>query len=228
MGPPKKAFAKCTWAEVSKVCKAGLAAEYWAIGDTKNMIDGDDTTALRIIGFDHDPVTDASAYGREKAGITLEMVYPPFVANHYASMIDGVVWYSENSAYHSDIRETALPNYLSGTIPEALKKVIIPVSKEFRKAGGTRGYVDDTLFILSVNEIKGGMTSTFASEGTQYAYYAAGNSQIHRNAEGTAVDFWTRSGTGVSGSYFYRISTAGAAAQWNLNRDFSVFPCMCI
>ena len=55
-GPKKKAFADCTWEEVSEICKAGLAGQYWNIGDTKEMIYGDSTKMLRIIGFDHDIV----------------------------------------------------------------------------------------------------------------------------------------------------------------------------
>lgn len=225
----KKAFSECTWAEVSKVCKAGLASEYWKIGDTKNMIEGDPTTGLRIIGFDHDPAAYAGDYGREKAGITLEMICPPLTAQHHTSFTAAnVVWYSETSNLHSDIREIALPNYLANTIPEELRKVIIPVDKEFRLTGGGQAYVYDTLFLLSVNEMTGNMTSTFGSEGTQYAYYAAGNPIIHRDANGAAVDFWTRSGNGGTDGYFYQIKTNGTSYKMNPNKMFSVFPCMCI
>lgn len=224
----KKAFSECTWAEVSKVCKAGLASEYWKIGDAKNMIEGDPTTGLRIIGFDHDSAAYAGDYGREKAGITLEMVSPPMTAMHSTGAVANMIWYSETSSLHSDIREITLPDYLANTIPEELRKVIIPVDKEFRLSGGGNAYIYDTLFLLSVNEMTGNMTSTFASEGTQYAYYAAGNSIVHRDANGAAVDFWTRSGIGGSYSYFYQIKAGGTSYQMNPNKSYSIFPCMCI
>lgn len=227
--PVKKSFAESTWEEISAVCKAGLASEYWQIGDTKNMIEGDPTTGLRIIGFDHDPAAYAGDYGREKAGITLEMICPPLTAQHHTSSAPAnVVWYSATSNLHSDIREITLPNYLANTIPGDLRSVIIPVDKEFRLSDGGQAYIYDTLFLLSVNEMTGNMTSTQGSEGTQYAYYAAGNPIVHRDANGMAVDTWTRSGTGGSDSYFYQIKTNGTFYKMNPHKMFSIFPCMCI
>ena len=126
----KKAFADCTWAEVSEICKAGLASEYWQIGDTKNMVDGDDSTALRIIGFDHDPVADSAAYGREKAGITLEMVG---LHNDLKSVrinnqnYELTAWYSTSASQKCKLRTETLQNFLSARVPTDLKNVIVSV-----------------------------------------------------------------------------------------------------
>lgn len=227
--PPKKNFNESTWEEISAVCKAGLASEYWAIGDTKNMIDGDTTTALRIIGFDHDYVSDIASYGREKAGITLELVESNASLNAAFNSVNytSAAWYHTNDTYHSTCRKTLLPNYLANVVPDDLRGVIVPVGKEFMyKDTSVLSSVSDTLFILSVNEITGGKTSGFQSEGTQYAYYAAGNSKIKRTTDGTAVDAWTRSP--YSSSSWAYLSASGTVSRETMTVAKYIFPAMCI
>ena len=73
--PAKKALSLMTWQDISTVCKAGKASEYWAVGDTKNITVNGSTCAVMIIGFDHDEPTDTASYGRSKAGITLQTVH---------------------------------------------------------------------------------------------------------------------------------------------------------
>ena len=227
--PVKKSFAESTGEEISAVCKAGLASEYWALGDTKNMIDGDTTTALRIIGFDHDYVSDMASYGREKAGITLELVETNSSLNSQmlGTNYTSTGWYHSNSMYHSKVRYTLLPNYLANVVPDALKAVIVPVGKEFiYKESGELSSVSDTLFILSANEVLGSYTSGYNSEGTQYAYYAAGNSRIKKTTNGTAVSWWTRSP--FSSSTWTFIMDSGSVGKTYVSESKYVFPCMCI
>lgn len=225
MAPPKKAFADCTWEEASAICKAGYAAKYWAVGDTKNMIAGDDTTALRIIGFDHDPVTDAEAYGREKAGITLEMADSNFKYFTDKQMnttnYSGTLWYSASANYHCNFRKNLLPDYLANKVPADLRAVLTPVDKEFYN-GAEMKTISDTLFLLSLNEIVGGYTSGYGSEGEQYDYYAAGNPRKRGGS------YWTRSSAG--GANWYYIGSGGEVYNtWvaSYGHHYS-FPCMCI
>lgn len=223
--PKEKPFAECTWAEVSKICKAGYAAKYWTIGDTKNMIDGDDTTALRIIGFDHDPVTDAATYGREKAGITLELADSNFKGFYDKQMnttnYSGTLWYSTSANYHCNFRKNLLPEYLTNNVPADVRNVIVPVEKEFYN-GAEMKTISDRLFLLSLNEIVGGYASGAGSEGEQYAYYAAGNSRKR------AGSYWTRSLK--AGANWYYIGSGGEVYDTfvsSYGHHYS-FPCMCI
>ena len=215
-GPKKKAFADCTWEEVSEICKAGLAGQYWNIGDTKEMIYGDSTKMLRIIGFDHDIVSDAATYGRDKAGITLELVQVPvnlqskWLGTNYTSG----QWYTSSDNYHSVIRKTLLPNYRTEVIPQYLSDAITTVS--------------DSLFILSANELFGTYASGDGSEGTQYAYYTAGNSKIKKNTSDTAIMYWTRSKRYNKGFVYY-VGTTGSIAEKSLIEEgLYAVPCMCI
>ena len=223
--PKKKAFADCTWEEVSEICKAGLASKYWQIGDTKNMIAGDDTTALRIIGFDHDPVTDAATYGREKAGITLEMADKNFNAFKDGQMnttnYSGTLWYSPTAEFKCNFRKNLLPTYLANNVPADLRAVLTTVKKEFYDGANIKT-ISDTLFLLSVNEIMGGYTSGAGSEGEQYAYYAAGNDRKR------AGSYWTRSTAGGA-NWYYINSSGGVNITWVVSYACSYsFPAMCI
>ena len=229
--PKKKAFVDCTWEEVSQICKKGYAAEYWSIGDEKPMHIGGSANIFRIIGFDHDPVTDASAYGREKAGITLEMVDPPSTLKKTwaASNAQQTVWnHSVSGGTLNYFRTDYLPNFLNSTVIEALRNVIVPVNKEFMNNSGQIVLSSDTLFILSVNEIKGTYASGHGSEGEQYAYYAAGNSHARSFGE-----YWTRSKAGLpSGSMghaVYTINSSGAVTLRGCS-DLTAYgiPCLCI
>lgn len=229
--PVKKSFSECTWEEVSQICRAGYASEYWQIGDTKNMIDGDTASALRIIGFDHDYVSDIATYGREKAGITLQMeklpqaLYGPLNGTSYKNLS----WYSETSGNHCAMHSTNLPNYLS-SMPDALKSVLVPVGKEFYyKEKKEIQTISDTLFLLSANEVFGTYTSGFGSEGEQYEYFAAGNSTKMYNTAGESAIWWTRSPyQETSGDFIIVNAPSGNTycAASEQNRYGS--PCMCI
>lgn len=229
-GPKKKAFADCTWEEVSEICKAGLAGQYWNIGDTKEMIYGDSTKMLRIIGFDHDIVSDAATYGRDRAGITLELEQVSVNLKSKWLGANSTVgqWYSSSDNYHSVIRKTLLPNYRTEVIPQYLSDVIVDVQKEFMHDSGAIRTVSDSLFILSANEIFGTYASGDGSEGTQYAYYTAGNSKVKKNTSNTDIMYWTRSKR-YNKAYAYYVGTTGSIAEKSLIEEgLYAVPCMCI
>lgn len=227
-GPVKKAFSDCTWAEVSEICKAGLASEFWALGDTKPMVAGASDKILRIIGFDHDPVTDASAYGREKAGITLEMVDLHNTLSNvriHSSTYEYTSWYNDYGDYHCEMRKTTLPNFMVSQMPADLKEVIVPVDKEYQSSVRFMGWgaiktISDTLFLPSLNELTGKYSSGAGSEGTQYAYYAAGNSY------NKGVSYWTRSPRMTETLWHYISDTY--VYNTYVNERKNCFPCMCI
>lgn len=220
--PDKKPFSQMTWEDISIICKAGKASEYWAIGDTKNMVEGDTTTALRIIGFDHDYVSDMAAYGREKAGITLEAFKgQSSLYVQYGSSHD-----STTSWHNSKIRTTTLAQYLNNTIPTTLKNVIVPVGKEFvYRNTGSLGSVSDTVFLLSAREIFGSAISGYGSGGEQYAYYAAGNSTTKYSGT-NLMSWWTRSP--LDSAAFQFINTSGSAQGSYMDSYHFVTPCFCV
>lgn len=193
-------FENVPWAIVSKVSKAGKAQNYWSIGDTKT----ESSQTYRIIGFDHDDVTDAASYGRSKAGITLQLI----------TIMGTAAWSSSSITTwkNSKIRTNQLPLYMDD-LPATFKNYLVPVNKLAANSTSygtkTTEIVSDTFFLLAINEIQSSYSNA-ADEGDIYAYYAAGNSKALDSS------WWTRSlrkGSSSYRSYIVSINTSGSATQ---------------
>ena len=182
------------WETISAISKAGKAAEIWSIGDTKTRTSFSNTYTVRIIGFDHDDVTDAASYGRAKAGITFELT---------EIRVKGIVHssYPMSGGWGScQLRNTTLPNYFNSLATD-LQNVIIPVNKPYALSSGSILNASDKLFLLSEYEISGKNSYGNAKEGIRYDYYAAGNSRI-KKYNGTNSYYWTRTAADTNIYYF--------------------------
>ena len=69
----------------------------------------------------------------------------------------------------------------------------------------------DKLFLLSEIEIFGSITSSKSGEGSQYAYYSAGNSEV-KNFSGSAYIWWERSPNGSKSTNFCYVNSSGGGA----------------
>lgn len=196
------------WETISMVSKAGRASEFWSIGDIIAIDIGGTSYDVRIAGFDHDDVTDASAYGRTKAGITFEMV--DCYGTTYAMNSDDT---NIGGWTESEMRTTHLP-VIKTLLSSELTNVIIPVNKltsEGRKSTTTVTASDD-LFLLSEVEIFGSTSHSVAGEGSQYAYYAAGNSKV-KTRSGSISEWWERSPCWFDSVGICYVTSGGAASN---------------
>ena len=148
------------------------ATKTLGVGDTASV----DGKTVRILGFNHDPLTDSNAYGTKtatgKAGISFE--YVDFVtSNSQMNTSDS----NANGWAAMPLRTT-----LNGTVYESLsiKNYIKSVNKEYITTynTGAKSTCSDKLWLLSCGEIwdngyNGGNTRGFAAatEGSQYKYY---------------------------------------------------------
>ena len=210
--PAKKALSLMTWQDISTVCKAGKASEYWAVGDTKNITVNGSTCAVMIIGFDHDEPTDTASYGRSKAGITLQTVH--VISGSYKMCNTMPVIASWGTA----TLRTTLNDTILGTMESDLTSVIVPVNKNClvkRNNSNTYTTVSDKLFVLSSPECKKNQTTT---DGTLYTYFDS-NSAAKTDTGGGRQAYWTRTSgynTQSNEVTFYRVMTGG-----NINTNTS-------
>ena len=148
------------------------ATKKLGIGDTATV----DGKTVRILGFNHDPLTNVSAYGNKtatgKAGISFE--YVDFITSN-----------SPINSTNSNANGWAamlLRTVLNGTIYNSLsiKDYIKEVTKEYITTcnTGAKSTCSDKLWLLSCGEIwnnghNGGNTrgNAMATEGSQYKYY---------------------------------------------------------
>ena len=107
---------------------------------------------------------------------------------------------------------TRMATYKS-QLPAALQNVIKTVKKKSGTGGGSSSgtqTTNDDLFLLSEIEIFGTTTYSVAGEGTQYAWYKAGNTRI-KKVNGSADYWWERSPYGGYADGFCRVNSSGNA-----------------
>lgn len=99
-------------------------------------------------------------------------------------------------------------------LPESIQSAIKPVSKTINNES-----VSPKLFGLTENEVFGTTTNALYAEGTQYAYYAAGNSKV-KKVGNDASDWWLSSykTNNISTATFpCYVSSQGVSAFVNTN-----------
>ena len=164
-----------------------------SIGDQVTLSLNGTNYAFDIIGFNHDTLTTAAAYGVNtatgKAGITFQM-HDLFetVYKMNSSNTNSGGWKS------SDMRTSTMP-LMKGYMPDDWEAIIKPINKASGKGGGSTSgteTVSDSCFLLAEIEVFGSTTYSVSGEGTQYAYYKEGNSKI-KNMDGSASHWHERS-----------------------------------
>lgn len=151
----KLTFAGASWADIARISEAGEAADYFKVGDTRNiaLLNGD-TITVAVAGFDHDDLADGSG----KAGLSIVCMTVPNYLSPWTTNGNNTssAFYS---ASHTTARTTLNPGgTVYGYIPEDLKAVIKPVIKKSDKTGNggtgqTLAETSDTLWLLSIDEL---------------------------------------------------------------------------
>ena len=196
------------WSAIKSVSDAGQGANYWSIGDRKEVtLNGtvgtltisNYTTYVFIIGFNH----NASVEGENRIHFQLAKTALSggtdvcLCDNSYGDMGGGFRmntsstssggWKSSN--LRTKICGTNLSSY-SGTIiaviPAVLRAVLKSVTKYTNNIGKSTAAdaitaTTDYFFLLSEYEVFGAITSANSNESSkqaQYAYYSAGNKKI--------------------------------------------------
>ena len=186
-----------------------------SIGDQVTLSLNGTNYAFDVIGFNHDTLTTSTAYGANtktgKAGITFQLhdLFEKFYAMNSSNTNSGG-W--KNSAMRISTMVT-MKSYL----PSAWQTVIKPVNKASGTGGGSTSgteTVSDSCFLLAEIEMFGSTTYSVSGEGTQYAYYKAGNSKV-KNMSGSASHWYERSPMSGYTQDFCMVSKYGDASASN-------------
>lgn len=191
--PEKRPFAVMTWAEIGAVCDAGLASEYWEIGDEKTiaLATGEELT-MQVCDFDHDIGED-----NEPLSMTLAMKNLMEEAQQIDNSHDSISWVD------SDIR-TKLNTEIYNSLPSDLKALIKPAQKAYRFEADSKSTRQslDMLWLFSVSEIDR-ENSPYAHEGNSYSSLSISkvlklnkyldNGDYHNGDGKCSCEWWTRS-----------------------------------
>ncbi len=188
-------LANNSWEVISAVARAGKAQKYWNVGDTKPITLESLTYNAQIMDFDVYDVSDPVSYGREKAGIVFQC----------KEVVD--LTYSSASAQVN----------INRWVEEGAEcKELIPMIKYPKLASynATTPTIYEAKGISpSEQEVFGTTTKENIAVGTQYAFYAAGNSKVKANLSGTKRNWWTRSADKSYSTRYVYVNTSGAVAS---------------
>ena len=192
-------FANNSWEAIIAACQSGRVPDSWAVGDSKTMTINDTDYQIDIIGKNHDTYTAGGT-----APLTFQMhdCYKTISAMNSSSTNEGG-W---TDCY---MRNTRLPAILA-LMPSEVRTAIREVNK-LTSAGNQSSTISttaDKLFLLSEIEIFGSVTYSVEGEGSQYAYYSAGNSKV-KNRSGSATAWWERSPVGSYLDGFCSVYSSG-------------------
>ena len=229
-----------TWAQVKQASDSGVASNYWAVGDTKQITmngkvsDGltlsSYSTYVYIIGFNHNKDVEGTgiAFGGFKTaasgGIDVALCDSAYPNDKTSGQ-----WFNMNNSNtngggwsSSRMRSTTLP-LVKSALPSELTSVIKTTTIYSDNTGGgsdVASYVtatQDELYLLAEFEIFGARTWANSAERNhqkQYAYYVAGNSKIkyRHDSTATAVRWWERSVYATNAHNFCGVDADGTAA----------------
>lgn len=229
--PEKDTLENMSWEDISTVCKAGKAAEYWSVGDQKtinvkeyNSKHGyyvDEEYSVELIGFDHDVVSDPAKYGREMAGATFQL--RNLLATQYHE-------YYQESWKKFNIRTSFLADVYNNRLSDVPKKCIVSVQKQSYSKSKKSVTTTDKLFLLSEYEIDGALTYSYAPEGKQYKYYSTIGRKIKKigGDYDAAGDWYTRSllSDDSHNCYVVRFDTSGKIEVGNAKAYISFAFCV--
>ena len=188
-----------------------------SIGDQVTLSLNGTNYAFDIIGFNHDTLTDANAYGKAtatcKAGITFQM-HDLFETGYKMNNSN-----TNSGGWKSSAMRTSTMKTIKGYMPAAWQTAIKPVNKASGLGGGSSSgteTVSDSCFLLAEIEVFGSNTYSVSGEGMQYAYYKAGNSKV-KNIKSNDYNYhwWERSPYSGDGESFCAVYMDGSAIHSN-------------
>lgn len=243
-----------SWAAIKQVSDASAGANYWAIGDCKEVtMNGKVSNGLTltnysawvfIIGFNHNSEREGNGiafqgFKATKNGTPVALVdsrYNNACSAGYFSMsvtspsgIGTAVGWSE-----SNMRQNIMP-LIKSAFPSDLQAVIKASTIYTDNSGQGQGSVtptatQDDVFLLAEYEIFGQHAIATTQEADfckQYAYYAAGNSKIkyRHDAVGTTTVWFERSPYASYPANYGIVTEQGKSSWVSSNYSRCVAPC---
>lgn len=178
-------FADASWDTINAIAQAGMAKNFWSVGDQKSVVlTTGETIMVRIEDFDHDDLTAGG-----KAKLTLGMVDCLRDKGQMNSSN------TNNGGWGSSAMKTWMTTLLN-QMPSDLKNVIKQVNKK-TQAGNTSKTISttaDKLWLFSYTEVGYAADTNYSpgGEGTAYPLFVSDASRI-KKVNGSAADWWLRS-----------------------------------
>lgn len=237
-----------SWYAIKLVSLLGKGANYWAVGDCKQITmngkvsDGltlsDYSAWVFIIGFNHNTEREGNGITFQGFKATKNGTPVCLTDSGYGPGHTSGTWFNMNNGntntggwQASLMRENVMP-LIKAAFPADLRAVIKP-STIFTTQGSGDGActaTEDEVFLLAEYEVFGSITYASTQEPNylkQYSYYSAGNSKVkyRHNETSTAANWWERSPYSDHSNSFCYADANGSANYTGANRSRGVSPC---
>lgn len=237
-----------SWAVIKLVSLLGTGANYWAVGDCKEVTmngkvsDGltltNYTAWVFIIGFNHNAEREGNGITFQGFKATKNGTPVCLTDSGYNSSKTSGTWFNMNNSntnrggwQASLMRKNIMP-LINAALPSDLKAVIKQSTIFTAPDNGNIELTatQDEVFLLAEYEVFGTRTRASTQEPNylkQYSYYSAGNSNVKykHNATTTAAFWWERSPDFDASGIFCRVFVTGSANRGSASYSFGVSPC---
>lgn len=237
------------WTSIKQVSDANMGANFWAIGDCKEIImngkvsDGltlsNYSAWVYIIGFNHNSGREGNGIAFQGFKATKNGTPVCLVDSGYGSGKSSGTWFNMNNSQNnaggweaSLMRKNVMP-LIKAAFPSDLQAVIKPSTIFTAPNGGDIALTatQDDVFLLAEYEVFGTKIKASAQEANylkQYAYYSAGNSKVkyEHNSTASTAFWWERSPYSASSSTSFCSVTGSGSSDWySAHTSFGVSPC---
>ena len=237
-----------SWATIKQVSDAGAGANFWAVGDCKQItMNGKVSDGLTltnysawvfIIGFNHNAEREGNGITFQGFKATKNGTPVCLVDGGYDSSKTSGTWFNMNNSdtnaggWSSSHMRSAVMPLVKAAFPADLQAVIKPSTIFTAPDMGNIALTatQDEVFLLAEYEVFGIIDYASAQEPNylkQYSYYSAGNSKVKYKHDATSYSafWWERSPRSANSSRFCRVSTAGMAEGASASYSRGVSPC---
>ena len=240
-----------SWYAIKLVSSLGTGANYWAVGDCKQVtMNGKVSDGLTltnysawvfIIGFNHNAEREGNGIAFQGFKATKNGTPVCLTDSGYNSNKTSGTWFNMNNSdtnaggwQASLMRKNVMP-LIKAAFPADLQAVIKQSTIYTDNTGGGTADVvptatQDDVFLLAEYEVFGSRTVASTQEPNylkQYSYYSAGNSKVKykHNATTAAAYWWERSPRSGNSHNFCYVHTSGNANRYNASYSYGVSPC---
>ena len=237
-----------SWATIKQVSDAGAGANFWSVGDCKQVTmngkvsDGltltNYTAWVFIIGFNHNAEREGTGITFQGFKATKNGTPVCLTDSGYNSNKTSGTWFNMNNSgtnaggWQASRMRTVIIPLIKASLPADLQAVI--KTSTIYTAPGTGNIActasDDDVFLLGEYEVFGERSNATTQEPNylkQYAYYSAGNSKVKYQHNDTSTDasWWERSPFSAQDARFCAVDAAGSASSNTAYRSRGVSPC---
>ena len=237
-----------SWYAIKLVSLLGKGANYWAVGDCKQITmngkvsDGltltNYTAWVFIIGFNHNAEREGNGITFQGFKVTDKGTDVCLTDSGYYNTKTSGTWFNMNNSRPNAggweaclMRKNIMP-LIKAAFPADLQAVIKPSIIFTAPDTGDIALTatEDDVFLLAEHEVFGTRTYASTQEPTylkQYAYYSAGNSKVKykHSATSTAVYWWERSPDSGNSNRFCVVHENSRAYSAGAINSSGVSPC---